>query len=215
MTKTSTSQTAVLAWHFTADTLRDGSPIPALGKRLQHHGTLEVCASGLHGSQRLIDALNFAPGPILHRTEHGGKILYENDKLCSSTRTILWSIDATALLRQFARLCALDVAHLWDIPAVARQFLETGDEELRASARASIGASAWASIGASGWAGAWASESAAKATAGAATWATARDGARDAALAAARAARTAARDAARAAQNDRLIVIVMGLGCPQ
>jgi hypothetical protein len=36
--------------------------------------------------------------------------------------------------RLFTRQCALDVIDLWDAPAVVRQYLETGDESLRASA---------------------------------------------------------------------------------
>jgi hypothetical protein len=46
------------------------------------------------------------------------------------------------MLREFARWCALQVIHLWDAPDVVRQYLETGDESLRAAARAATRAAA-------------------------------------------------------------------------
>jgi hypothetical protein len=38
------------------------------------------------------------------------------------------------LLREFARWCALQVIHMWNAPDVVREYLETGNEELRAAA---------------------------------------------------------------------------------
>jgi hypothetical protein len=35
----------------------------------------------------------------------------------------------------FARKCALSVAHLWKMPNIVRQYLETGDESIRVEAR--------------------------------------------------------------------------------
>jgi hypothetical protein len=194
----------VLAWHFVGDALRDGRPVPADGVTLKHKGKLELCASGLHASERLIDALEYAPGPILCRVQMGGTIKKESDKLVARQRTILWRIDSTDVLRKFARQCALDVAHLWNMPPVVRQYLETGDESLSAAA----------------WSAAWAAaRDAARAAARDAAWAAARDAAwvaraaaRDAARAAASAAAwAAARDAAKDAQNTRLTEMVMAL----
>lgn len=104
------------AWHFVGDTLRDGSPIPADGVTLKHEGELEMCASGLHASKRIIDALGYAPGHTICRVEVGGQIVHDIDKLVATERTILWRIDAETLLRDFARRCALDVIDLWDAP---------------------------------------------------------------------------------------------------
>jgi hypothetical protein len=39
--------------------------------------------------------------------------------------------DATGTLRAFARACALDVIDNWNAPAVVREYLETGNEDLR------------------------------------------------------------------------------------
>ena len=134
----------VLAWHFVGDALRDGRPVPADNVTLKHTGKLKLCASGLHASERLIDALEYAPGPILCRVQMGGTIKKDSDKLVARQRTILWRIDSTDVLQKFSRQCALDVAHLWDMPPVVRQYLETGDESVRATANAAAGAAAGA-----------------------------------------------------------------------
>jgi hypothetical protein len=135
--------TPTLAWHFVNNTLRDGTPIPADGVTLKHKGPLELCASGFHASVRLIDALNHAPGNTLCRVECGGTIKHDNDKLVCLERTILWRIDATDLIRQFARQCALDVVHLWDAPDLVRQYLTTGDEKLMYAASDAASDAAW------------------------------------------------------------------------
>lgn len=122
------------AWHFVGDRLRDGRPIPADGELLRHEGGLKLRSSGLHASERLIDALSYAPGNTLCRVELSGKILRDDDKLCASERVILWRINADLILFEFSRWAALQVIHLWDAPEVARKYLETGDESLRAAA---------------------------------------------------------------------------------
>jgi len=189
--------TKIQAWHFVGAALRDGAPIPADGVTLRHDGPLTLCASGFHASVRLIDALYYAPGATLCRVTMGGEIIHESDKVVATERTILWRIDATELLRLFARQCALDVAHLWRPPGMSasvRKYLETGDEKLRAA-----GDAARAAAMAAGDAGdaARAARAAARAAASSAAWAAAW------AAWAARAAAEAAGDAG-AAQNTRL-----------
>ena len=181
----------ILAWHFTAKPLklRDGKPFE-LHKWVTRRN-LEMCKSGLHASVKLIDALNYAPGPYLYRVECAGTIVHGNDKLVCSRRRALWGGDASEFLRRFALDCALSVVDLWDAPLVVRQYLISGDETLRVAA----------------WDAAWAAaKAAARAAARAPAWAAAKDGAKDAANAAARAAAcaaacAAARAAARAAAN--------------
>jgi len=68
------------------------------------------------------------------RVELGGRIICGKDKVCASERTILWLADATDVLDRFKRECALRVAHLWDIPTITQQYLETGDESIRDAA---------------------------------------------------------------------------------
>lgn len=174
--------TTIEAWHFVGATLRDGRPIPADGETLRHDGPLKLRRSGLHGSRCIIDALRYARGETICRVVLSGEIEEELDKLVASERTILWRMDATELLREFARRCALDVAHLWDAPEIVLDYLRSGDETKRDAARDAAWDAAWA-----------AAEAAAKAAA--------EDAAEDA-------ARAAARAAAGAAQNDRLTQMV-------
>ena len=191
------------AWHFTTDTLRDGSPIPEPGVTLRHDGPVVPCKSGFHASVRALDALTYAPGHIVHYVKLGGEIIahgYPVDKHVGSERTIEWTADAKDTLRHFARLCALDVIHLWDAPDIVWEYLGTGDENKRAAVRAA----AWDAQAAAGDA-AWA----ARAAAGEAcdVQVAARVAAWDARAAAGGAAWTAAGDA----QNERLEKMLMEL----
>ena len=153
--------TDILAWHFAGKTLRDGRPIPSDGEWLEQSGEIIPCKRGLHGSVRLIDALEYAPSATLCRVTLAGTIVPHNgDKHAASRRIIHWRIDASDLLHAFARRCALDVIHLWNAPLIVRQYLETGDGMLEAAARGATRAAAGA---------AW---DAARAAAGDAAWAT-------------------------------------------
>uniref|UniRef100_UPI000553CA73 DUF7666 domain-containing protein n=1 Tax=Asaia prunellae TaxID=610245 RepID=UPI000553CA73 len=126
----------ILAWHFVGETLRDGRAVPADGEILTHVGPVIPCRQGLHASERLIDALSYAPGHTLCRVECWGDVREDSgDKLAARNRRILWRIDAEPVLREFARRCAISVLHLWDAPAEVRAYLETGDEALRDAAR--------------------------------------------------------------------------------
>ena len=130
------------AWHFVGAALRNGSPIPGDGEELVHEGELVLCASGLHASVRAIDALRYAPGGTLCRVVVDGDVLYADDKLCASRRTIVWRIDASSMLRDFARRCAHSCLHLWNYPQVVADYLSSGDDGLRSTAQAAADA-AW------------------------------------------------------------------------
>ena len=152
----------VMAYHFVGETLRDGRPVPPDGEWLEHSGRCVLCRSGLHASRSPFDALKYAPGATLCLVECAGVEGEEGDKLVCRRRRIVKRIDATDLLRKFARQCALDVIHLWDAPDVVRRYLETGDESLRAAARDAAWVDAWS-----------AARAAARAAAGDAAWAAA------------------------------------------
>ena len=129
----------MLAYHFTGPTLRDGQPMPPRGAWLEHDGPLIPCERGLHASRDPFDALNYAPGVLLHRVEIDGAFVEHGtppDKLCAQRRRILATIDATALLREFSRWCALQAIHLWDAPKIAQDYLITGEERRRDAAYA-------------------------------------------------------------------------------
>ena len=148
-----------LAWHFVGDKLRDGRPVPADGFWLEHSGKLILCEEGLHFSRQPFDALQYAPGPILCLVEIGGEIVEnkgDNKGICSRRR-IIARMDATELLRYFARMQALSVIHLNEDlcnSEVVCDYLMTGDESLRAAARDAARAAAWAGARDAAWAGA-------------------------------------------------------------
>ena len=122
------------AYHFTADTLRDGTPIPATNTWLEFPDEPILCEQGLHASLDPWDALQYAPGPNLHLVELGGTIIHGDDKLVATRRKILKSIDATDLLRRFAADQALSVIHLWDAPEIVKDYLTTLNPAKRSAA---------------------------------------------------------------------------------
>ena len=195
-----------LGWHFLpADRrLRWGScEVVEAGRTYRAKGPLVLCENGMHASRRAIDALPYAPGPVVSRVELLGERLDEGDKSCARERLVLWLADATTVLHEFAcamatdALCAAEARgervdpRLWAAIETKRRWLrgDATDQELaaaRAAARAAAGAAAWDAAGAAARAAAW---DAARAAAWDAAW--------DAAWA-------AAWDAARAAQNVML-----------
>ena len=193
----------VLAWHFVGATLRDGRPVPPDGEWLVHDGEVVPRSSGLHASERLIDALEYARGSTICRVKLRGDLKREDDKLAGRERRILWRVDGERLLREFARKCALDVIHLWDAPNVVRRYLETGDESIRQSAMKAARTVARTAAEAAVWAAdnTGNAENAARAAA----WDAAEAAAWDAARAAAEATAEAT---ARKSQNTRLTEMV-------
>lgn len=209
----------ILAWHFIGtDRLmaHTGTPIVS-GETYRVEGPLVMCRHGLHASERVIDALQYAPGPVVCRVAMGGEIVTGDDKCAATERQVIWMADATDVLRSFACQYALDVSHLWDMPDVVRQYLDTGDESLMdaawdaamAAAMAAARDATWDAAMAAAWAAARdAAWDAARDAAWAAAMAAARDAARDAARGA---AMDAAMDAAMAAQNNRLEYMLLTL----
>jgi hypothetical protein len=63
---------------------------------------LSMCNYGLHASIRAIDALKYAPGPVICRVRLGGTIIEDTDKCVASRRTVIWIADAERELRLFA-----------------------------------------------------------------------------------------------------------------
>jgi len=162
-----------------------------VGETLTVAGPIFMCWNGLHACERLIDALAYANGTVICEVILGADAYTEADKSVSSSRTCIAMTspeEGERILRNFARWCALDVAHLWDMPEDVRQYLETGDESVRSAAETT----AWIAAGAAGEA---AIRSAARSAAWSASW-SAGEAAGDAA------AETAARSAAEAAARS-------------
>ena len=140
----------IKGWHFTTDTLRDGSPIPRVGKWLHYSGKLVMCKSGLHYSLQPFDALQYAPGNILHYVEVKGEVLTQDDKGCSHYRRIVASMDATEMLRYYARMQAISCLDKGtrEPEQIVLDWLMTGDESIRAAAYSA----AWSAANSACWA---------------------------------------------------------------
>ena len=201
------------AWHFLREDRRlgygDGREVIE-GKTLTVDCDLALCKSGLHASTNILDALKWAPGPVVCRVEIGGTVILGGDKIVGTSRKALWMFDATDVLHEFACRCAEDALALVDDPdprsvaaiAAKRQWMrgEITDEELRAAWEGASHAAGDAA-GDAAWDAAW--------DAGAAAWDAAVDAARDAARGAAWAAAwDVAGDAARARQSRRLVGMI-------
>ena len=197
----------IKCWHFLQNNKRlqwGTKEVVKVGKTYTCKGNIVMCENGLHGSRKILDALSYAPGSICCRVEIWGEAIEGNDKLVGRNRKVLSIIDATEILRKFARMCALDVIHLWYPPDVVVRYLKTGDESLRDAAGDAAWAAkdaiwdAWEAAGDAAWA-AWAAGDARDAgdAAGAARNALA-----------ARNATCDARDVAGAKQNHRLTTMI-------
>jgi len=199
----------MLAWHFLSEDKRLGygdGRLVEVGATLECKGKPALCDNGMHGSVRLIDALRYASGPIVCRVEIEGDVIEGKNKLCGRRRTVLWMVDATRILHEFACQCAEDAlalvarpdARIVEAIEAKRKWLDgkITDEELDSAWDAARDAARDAKAAAlAAWA---AAQTAARAAARAAAWAVAGAVARDAAWA-----------FARAKQNELLTAMVM------
>ena len=212
----------MLAWHFLPEDKRLGygdGRLVEVGATLECEGEPALCSNGMHGSARLIDALKYASGPIVCRVDIEGDVIEEEDKLCGRRRTVLWMMDATDLLHEFACQCAEDALALLEEPdsrsvaaiAAKRRWLEgdISDDELDTARAAADEAAAWTADDAARDAAWAASRAAVRAAAWDVAWSAARDAARAANDGAAWWAADDARRAAISKQDARLTEMVM------
>ena len=187
-----------------------------IGKTHKIKGEIIPCRNGLHFSEKILDALSYAPGSIVYRVIGSGTLVPHGnptDKYACSERTyVSGGIDISDLLRLFARKCALDVIHLWEPPDIVVKYLKTGGELIRAAAWDAAG-TAWTASDAVSDAASAAASAASDAVSVARAAARAASAASDAASDAASAAGTAwTASAARAAAvkkfNRRLTLMV-------
>ena len=166
------------------------------------------CVWGLHASKRPLDALQYAPGPIVQYVRLSGLIVERADKACATERTCLWVMDASLALHicavNFAQI-ALD-AQLADGKKIDPRSQAALDVKLRwLKGQASDSEMAAAKAAAMAAAEAWGAEYAE----GAAAWAAAREAAHAAKEAAWSAAEAAAWKAGRNLQNQILEVALL------
>ena len=207
----------ILAWHYLSDDRRmryNDHRLVKAGRTYKAQGPLCMCEKGMHGSERLIDALEYAPGSLICRVELRPPYIVGDDKICARSRHVLWMVDAAETLHRFATWCAkrelkrYDIKHpdLWAALKVKELWLrgKASDVELDAARDA-----AWAVARGGAWA-------AAKAAGGAAAWAVARAAARaaaqEAALVDARAAWAAVGAAAWDAAQEAALVDARAAG---
>jgi len=136
----------LLAWHFVGSTLRDGRPVPPDGEWLVHDGPCVICESGLHASYLILDALNYAPGATCCRVEIDAIEVEEDDKIVCQRRQIIWRVDASDVLREFARWCASEVIDLWDATDAVREFVQSGNPDLRSAAESAARSAAESAV---------------------------------------------------------------------
>ena len=126
-----------------------------VGEWQEHKGELKMCMSGLHASERIIDAMQYTAAEQIARVEVKGKHLEQSDKQCWEKMRIVkvydWTKEDSVSLAIFAAELVL--------PIFERKY------PAEAAARA-----AWAA-----WAASWAAEAARAARAAwaarAASWA--------------------------------------------
>ena len=111
-----------------------------------------LCKSGLHGSERLIDALRYAPGEYLWLVELGGEVIKGDDKAVATERKYIDGFDATELLREFARKQALisiekvkPYCSKKDYDLIV-EYLETGSDNIRSAAESAAWSAAWSAV---------------------------------------------------------------------
>ena len=142
-----------IGWHFLPENgkCRWGNHRkPQVDKTVAVKLPLSLCEHGLHASKDILDALKFAPGPILCKVRLSGKILEGDDKACATRRTVLAMADITNELHLFACWCAtraLKKANVtdercWNTIKVKRAWLKgkATDGELDAARGAARGA---------------------------------------------------------------------------
>ncbi len=157
------SNKSLLAWHFLSEdrrTAHDEEIAVVAGQTLKMRPPVQLCSRGYHASVRAIDALQFAPGPIVCRVKLHGTVVLDTDKAVATRRTCLWIADATRTLHEFALWCAEQALEQqkaigfnphedsWKALQVKRLWLddEATDDELsaaRSAARSAAWSAAW------------------------------------------------------------------------
>ena len=157
----------MLAWYFSGPnrTLRysDRRKI-RVGDTHKVKPPIEMCRNGLHASEGLINALNYAPSVnnlVLYRVRLSGEIIKGEDKVVASERTYLASVSADKILREFARRQALiNIEKIKPYCSqenyeVVLKWLTTGDEKYKSAAVSTAWSAAKSAAKSAAWSAAW------------------------------------------------------------
>ena len=155
-------------WYFSSGREANGSRRKqAVGKTYTVKGKVVPCASGLHASERAIDALQYGHGNIAWRVTLGGDVVAHGspvDKHAASERTHLAMADATMALHEFACWCteralkgerkagrephpdswrAIKVKRLWMKGKATDEELSAAESAARSAAESTAESAAW------------------------------------------------------------------------
>lgn len=84
---------------------------------------------GCVGYSSILDALIHSEGTTLLRVNILGPGFVTPDRAVANKRVIQWRLTDTQGLREFARICALYIRHLWSMPLEVYDYLLKGDED--------------------------------------------------------------------------------------
>lgn len=126
----------MFAWLWCGERLHSGAGLPRFGETINCKPPVRLHHSGLHAALDPYDALVVnASGSMLAFVRAEG-VLQSGDGWVASTHQRFCNVvDAGPLLTSFSRWCALQAEPVWQAPAVARDFLLTGDATLAEPAR--------------------------------------------------------------------------------
>jgi len=160
-----------------------------VGGTLVYPGEPVLCEVGFHASERAIDALQYALGPVLCVVDLGGKIIHGDDKAVAQERTVSWMQDISPTLHEFACQVAeealekhgvadkrswkaIEVKRLWLKGKASDKELKTAWRAAKSAANAAYAADAVYAARSAAWYAAYAAWSAARAAAWSAAYAT-------------------------------------------
>jgi len=165
----------VKAWHFLRKSkklgYRDGRLV-RVGHTFKTSDEIIMCQSGFHASVNIMDALDYAPGPIICRVELGGEIIRGDDKCVASERTVIAMADATNVLHEMAcwsaeralkriknpdprSIAAIQAKRKWLLGEITDAQLDAARDAARGAARGAATDAATDAARGAAWGAAW------------------------------------------------------------
>jgi len=147
-----------------------------LGKWRKHEGELEMCRSGFHASENVIDAMRYVSAEAIAEVEVRGKHLAQDDKQCWSEMRILraweWTKEDSVSLAIYAAELVIgifeskypDDKRPREAIEAAKAWLKYPSDKNRSAARSAWSAAesaARSAAGSAAWSAAWSAGSAA------------------------------------------------------
>lgn len=110
------------------------SKILATNPQYQDLG-IGLCSHGMHGSTYILDALYYAPSPIVWYVELQEPVISTMDKSVSRSRTYLThGNDISNILRQYMIRLLQDNSVTWEVPDKINKYITSGNDAMRQDA---------------------------------------------------------------------------------